>query len=322
MKENTTHGLYNAAGIILRRYRQLLLLVTAVFVISCENKELCTEHTHGMPVRVVVHWDSVAAKDRPTQGMRLNLFSQDANPHYGMVDLSANETNHQLLPMSSHRALVYDYHGSENIYFRNENHPQLIEAYSAPMTRASYTRANPTETTVAEPGTFFMDRVDTFQVTGADGGDTLHLYPQNILKTYTFTINGVKGAGYVTDTRGALSGMSGSYFLATGEGAKSSSTLLFYAQRNVSASCIEGTFRTFGRIESAGNLFTLEILSASGMDAYAWEVKQKMIAAEQNGSYHITVDADIVVPPPPDTPPGNGGFDIGSGNWDDVVINL
>jgi hypothetical protein len=275
-----------------------------------------------MPVRVVVHWDSVAVKDRPTQGMRLNLFSQDANPHYGVADLNANITNHQLAHGSMHRALVYDYHGSENIYFRNENHPQLIEAYSAPMTRAGYTRANPTETTVAEPGTFFVDRVDTFQVMGADGGDTLHLYPQNILKTYTFTINGVKGAGYVTDTRGALSGMSGSYFLATGALASASSTLLFYATKNVSASCIEGTFRTFGRIESTSNWFTLEILSATaGVEAYVWDVKQKMIDAEQNGSYHITVDADITVQPPPAVG-NNGGFDIITDGWGDTVVEL
>jgi hypothetical protein len=310
----------------------LLLLMLGLTFVSCEeqHRHLVLEDVPEVAVTVAIHWNGVPKNDIPTLGMRLNMFALNGLS-YGMRDLRTDISTHELPIDRIYRALCYDYYGSQNIYFRNENNPELIEAYSAPMSRSSYDqiaslRAGNLEATVAEPGAFYVAREDSFKVSPLPG-DTLHFYPHNILKTYTFTIDSVQDAQYISDTRGALTGMSASYFLSTGALSTTGSTILFYAQKNASENSVTGTFRTFGRIADAeSNLFTLEIMTGNGLESYAWDVKERMIEAEDNGSYHITVNANITIQPPPTPEPGGGGgFNIGLGDWGEektVVIKM
>jgi hypothetical protein len=298
-----------------------ILLLLAVTFLSCENKDLCYTHPHGHPIRVSVHWEENAAV--PSRGMRINLFSLNELPSYGMQDLRGEEEFIKLPVGGAYLSLCYDYFGSENIYFRNENHPSQIEAYCASMVRASYTRAYPDENTVAEPGNFYVDRVDEFEVVATEDTLSLDFYPHNALKTYTFRINGIKGAQHITATRGALSGLSGSYFPATGALAATPSTLLFNAAADGVNDCITGTFRTFGRLEGTGNHFTIEILypSATG-DAIArtWEIRDKMVAAENDNSYFIEIDADITIIP--EESGSGGGFDATVDEWEEESVPI
>jgi hypothetical protein len=289
---------------------------------SCENKELYYGPREGQEVAIVIHWDDNQLK--PAQGMRVNIFSLNDSPHYGISDMSSTGGKVKLGYNTSHLALCYDYFESANIYFRNETHSERIEACCASWVRASYTRAFPDENTVAEPGVFFVDKVSPFEVTRSDTVLVLHFYPQNVSKTYTFRIHGVKGAEYITSTRGAVSGMSASYFPATETLAPTPSTLLFDARADGENDCIEGSFRTFGRVGD-NNWFNMEILypSTEGVLSKSWEVTEKLDEAENSGTYHFEIeDADITIVPDSTGGGGSGGggFNADLNEWKDESV--
>ncbi|MDR0834010.1 MAG: DUF5119 domain-containing protein [Candidatus Symbiothrix sp.] len=306
-----------------KAFSRLGVACCVLTLLACEEHRLLVlEDVPENRVTVKIHWEGVPEQDISKIGMRLNLFGLNGLD-FGMRDMLGDVETYEMPIDRIYRALCYDYYGSENIYFRNENNPDLIEAYSAQMNRASYDAVAPIrdgklESTVAEPGAFYVARVDSFQVS-PQSGDTLYFYPKNVLKTYTFTITNVEDAQNIGDTRGALTGMSGSYFLSTGALATTASTILFYAQKNGQTNTIEGSFRTFGRVADALNDFTIEILVGDIMMSVPWDVKQLMIEAENNGTYHFTMAANIVIPQPPAPGPGEGGFKPDVDGWGETV---
>ena len=299
----------------------IVTILLPALLVACENKELCYDHPHGQFVKVEINWENGVAK--PRQGMRTNLFSVTEARDFGIKDMTANGDTIQLYPGTSYMSLCYDYYGSQNVYFRNENDVDKAEAYCASLVRASYTRAFPDENTVAEPGIFYVDRVNRFDVTQSKEVQVLNFYPKNVLKTYTFRVKEIKGAEHITATRAALSGMSASYFLTTGDLAAQPSTVLFNATVDIDNGWIVGSFRAFGRLD-ATNSFTIEILypSATGdIVSQSWDVTDQMVKVGQiDSEFDIEIDTDILIIP---SEPGNNSmFDATVSEWDNEVIPI
>jgi hypothetical protein len=288
---------------------------------SCENKDLTYGHPSNKPINVSIHWGDETAI--PSKGMRINLFSLNQYPDYGMHDLNGNKEEDIYLSIgSSYLSLCYDYFGSNSIFFYNEN-SKAIEAYCRPLINDNYTKNFPDEKTVAEPGTFYLDIVDKFDVVESEDVQQLDFYPKNVSKTYTFKLSGVKGAEYINAVRGALSGISASYFLVTKTLADTPSTVLFNASADKKNECITGSFTTFGRVSSATNYFTIEIAYPSVDNKIIlkrWDVRNKLIAAEKDGIFHIEIDADIIVEPEEGAGSGDGGFDVSVGEWENETV--
>jgi hypothetical protein len=170
-------------------------------------------------VRAELHWsegDSI-----PRQGMRLHLFPEPPAGYIRQFDRSSYGGLIGLAPGSSWHPLCYDYMGNENLGFRNGDDPVRFEVYSLYAPSSGYKlemEAVPgEEATVMEPYpyTFYVGRNrDVFEVVPPPAGDTLrlHYYPRNVLREFTFLIYGVEGARYINNARGAVSGMSGSYY--------------------------------------------------------------------------------------------------------------
>lgn len=301
-----------------------ILMLTAV---SCTHRELChVDHSGGpaiptMDVNVIINWD--AEETQPAQGMRINLFPlSDTGSRYA-DDLPSDGGKVKLTENADYFCLAYDYFGSTNIYFRSENDRDFAEAYCAPMTRATYTRAFPNQVTVAEPaGPFYIDRVQSFV---ADGTGDLNYYPDDVLETFTFEIRGVVGAQYITATRGAITGMSGSYFLATGLLAMQPSTVFFSAVKDGPGEKITGSFSTFGSLD-LNNDFTIEILYPSGDNGIVqatWDVTEKVRAAQHiPGTPDIIIENDKIAPIIP-SGDGGSGFDANVEEWDrEITVPL
>ena len=300
--------------------RLIITILLPALLVACTNKDLCYLHTHGKRVDIVINWEEGVQK--PRNGMRTNLFSLTDAPDYGISDMSATGGPVDLRPGASFLSICYDYYGSENIYFRNEKDADNAEAYCASSVRASYTRANPGENTVAEPGPFYVDRINKVDIVFADTAQRIDFYPKNVLKTYTFRIRDIEGAQYITATRAALSGMSASYFLTTGKLAITPSTILFNARVDVENGWIVGEFRAFGRLEAI-NSFSIEILyptATGGIFAQSWNVTDQMEAIGQNGQeYDIEIVTNIVIIP---EGTGGSGFEATVREWDDERIPI
>ena len=301
------------------------LIVVAILLpallVACKNKDLCYDHPHGLGIEVRVNWEPGMTK--PKQGMRLNLFSVSETPYHDYDDMSTDRKMIYLYPETSYLSLCYDYYGSQNIYFRNETDIDKIEAYCASLVRASYTRAFPDENTVAEPGIFYVDRIDKFDVLRADTVQVMNFYPKNVLKTYTFRVKHIKGAEFITATRAALSGMSASYFLSTGELATQPSTILFNATVDKKNGWIVGAFRAFGRLDAINN-FTLEILypSATGeIFSQSWDVTDQMIRIGHiDQEFDIEIETDITIIP--SEPGSDSMFDATVNEWKEEPIPI
>ena len=296
-------------------------ILLPALLVACKNKDLCYDHPHGQGVEVKINWEEGVTK--PRQGMRTNLFSVVSGPDYGISDMSVDGGTIYLYPETSYLSLCYDYFGSQNIYFRNETDSEKIEAYCASLVRASYTRAFPDENTVAEPGIFYVDRVNRFDVLQSEVKQILNFYPKNVLKTYTFRVRHIKGAEFITATRAALSGMSASYFLSTGELATQPSTILFNATVDKEKGWIVGAFRAFGRLDAINN-FTIEILypSATGeIFSQSWDVTDQMIRIGHiDQEFDIEIETDITIIP--SEPGGDSMFDATVREWDEERIPI
>ncbi|MDR0953990.1 MAG: DUF5119 domain-containing protein [Rikenellaceae bacterium] len=321
----------------MKRQLHILLFYLAAAVLaaaglaSCQNKELYdlrfTDPT-AKAVTVRINW--AEGLPVPTaNGMRINVFSlnPDVAPHYGKDDVSAHGGLVWLRPGTTHQTFAYNY-ADNNLKFVNEHDPALIEAVSTELTRATYSRAFPDEQTIDQVrGDFHVGIHPGYTVLDTDQEQFFDLYPADAVKTYTFEIRGVAGAEFIASARGAISGFSASYFLATGELAAEPSTLLFNAQANGGQKTVTGSFRTFGRLDVTNN-FTIEILYPSqtpgeGIVQYTWDVTGQIA---DGTNYHILIENDpangIPEIPDPGTVNENGGWDVKLNEWNDIAVPL
>lgn len=302
--------------------RVFLIFSIVVLAVSCRNKDLCyLDHPHAyyQDVLVIVHWpDDV---EGPATGIRTNLFQTD-NSKSWINDLHCTGGTIKLPVETSYQALCYDYFGPENTYVRGENSFSSIEAYCGAEIRATYAKSFPDENTVCEADALYVDNPDViFDNPKNTVANELHFYVENVTKVYTFEIRNVRGAKFITATRGALSGLSASYFLITGDLSSTPSTVLCNAAPDPATDRIIGAISTFGRVESAGgfeNKFTIEILYPSahnGIIQMTWDVTDQL-----NVGTHIIIDANIDIIP--DANGGGSAFDVKVKEWDDIVIPI
>jgi hypothetical protein len=322
----------------------LLLSLTT----GCSNKELWYGgggiDTDTRQVQVSFKW----GESQTIQGtMRINLFSQTAEfASYGVADFAAATGGEIKVPLgASYFGVCYSYDAANKIYFRNESDPEMLEAYTASMTRGSYTRQYSTERTVgavSEQAVFYIGRVDNFRVTESDEPLLLSFTPENVLHHYTFEIKNVIGAQFIRDLRAACSGMSPSYYVCTGELSPSPATLFFSSTANVSEGTIAGSFRSFGRLDMQ-NVFTLEVLTGGGkILQYSWDVTNQLgvagsVRSRNIGDTTINIVIDDTTPcisdpdenndgkveVPNDGNQGSGsGFTADVDGWEEETINL
>lgn len=319
------------------------LLIASLFAGACKNKDLDYEDNcdpDGRAVKVVVNWDDPAKESRV---MRINLFSQtEGMSDYGRDDVPKSGTKIiRLTEGCCYLPFCYDYNAS-NIYFRHETDDEQFEAYCANASRATYDKYASRvddEETVAEPQEFYVHCPEgTFDVKFTpESPDTLvfHFYPKNKVREFTYCIRNIVGINNIQDVRGAISGMSSSYHFKSRSVVNTRSTLLFEdgATRGSNTDgYIEGVFYTFGPVSPYNNRFTIEILSKGEKYFTAsWDVSDQITesmndraAKLERDGYDILIvnKGDIPEIPDPGTEEPSSGFEVGVGEWDNVVIYL
>jgi|GEM_PF-6762551 len=210
-------------------------LVMFMGFISCQQKDLYQHETNGgnYPVNVVIHWDSVPAGQLSLPNRMTvhwypegaSIISSEMGPRGGREWLNKADYN----------VMCMDFNGNANFAFRSNGTRPDFEVYNVRMT-GSYNLSVPQlpggETTVAEanPPYFYIDSRSQ-EIYSEDFSDndtiTMHFYPKNLLREFTFLIYDVTGTKNMASNSGAISGMSGSYYPATGAMATTPSTILF-----------------------------------------------------------------------------------------------
>ncbi|MDR1005067.1 MAG: DUF5119 domain-containing protein [Prevotellaceae bacterium] len=316
-------------------YRALLpaVLLLGMLAVSCTNKDLwwggANAGVDRQKTAVVFEWTDAPAGYTPRGTMRTNLFSRTPEfASYGVSDLSAVNGGTMYLPVgASYNSVAYSYNADAKVYFRNENDSANIEAYTSTMSRTTYTRAFPEERTVASIADnvqFYVGWLSRFDVVKSEVPDTMVFVPHNVLHTCFFEVRGITGAENITDSRGALSGMSPSYFLMRRELSSTPVTLFFASSVEVQTGSIHGSFSTFGRLDTENN-FTIEILYPSATDGilqFTWDVTGQMIETDENGDYHILIDGSDIVVPNEGTGESGGGFDADVNDWKEETITF
>ena len=331
----------------------VLTLVAFLGFISCQQKDLFLHETNGnLPVNVVIHWDSVPADQLVLPSNMIvhwypeagNIISSEMGPYGGREWLYGADYN----------VMCMDFKGNANFSFRSNGTRPDFEVYNVRMT-GSYNLSVPQlpggEVTVAEanPPYFYIDsRPQHIHVDDFLNNDMLsvHFYPKNVLREFTFLIYDVTGTQNIANNSGAISGMSGSYYPATGALATTPSTILFprvemitnaqnnrrwtdeertlFAAKNPdwassdtlvgwTRDWITGKFSTFGPLDRDENRFRLTIEAFSkGSNTYygAW--------GYWHGQWENTVAAQIdsamgkngTIEEQLDWRQRNGGYDI------------
>ncbi|MDL2230307.1 DUF5119 domain-containing protein [Alistipes sp. OttesenSCG-928-L06] len=330
----------------------ILPLLMSILAVSCKNKELvdddiCGGNSNKLQIKVVVNWTNFL----DARSMRYSLFSVTPGVEdYDRDAVPASGSKFISLPYgATYKPLCYDYYAT-NVYFRNENSYNNIEAYCVVSNRSTYNtyvETNPDiltrQQTVGEPNDFFVDVLTTqFQAVPKEGEDprVIEFTPVNVLRQFTFIIYNVKGSVNISESRGAITNMSGSYYLTRAKKlADEGSTVLFTntSVYNEAGGYITGYFYTFGPVgdtpEDFNDIrFTIEVFSNSGVYfAGNWDVTQEVVDTEVLGSpakrlrdgYDIVIYNRGELPEIPDGGSGPGsGFEIGVGDWNNVVIEL
>lgn len=320
-----------------------LLLLLILFATACQNKDLCDDgdcSPGNVSVKVVVNWENV----QDARAMRMNIFSQtDGVTDYGRDAIPVSGEKYiSLVENAAYRPLCYDYYAS-NIYFRDETTLNQFEAYVLEASRATYNNLAtpvPGESTVTDAGGDFYVHswLENFDVIFCDTSVlVINFYPENKIRTFTYRINNVKGASYVTEARGAISGMAATYYFHTDEMTTVRSTVLFenakVGKTSTGVEYIEGSFTTFGPVHPYQNRFTIELLVGSSYYTAYWDVSGQIDetmtdreAKLARDGYDILIDNNRLpeIPDPGGSGGGDnsGGFEIGVGDWDNVEIYL
>jgi hypothetical protein len=216
--------------------RCLLIAALLLPATACEQIDLFMGHTEAdIPVNVVIHYPAGDPEERLPSGMDVYWFADRGG--VWSTEFSNRNGGRDYLYADIFTPLCLDYDGNENLLFRGNGTREDFEAYNRPPdSRPLYCDSVtplPGETVVLEaaaPHAFYVDAApQRIDAASARWNDTLtvHFYPQNVLREYSFLIYSIEGAQNIVRGGGAISGMSASYRPAAGTLSERPSTILF-----------------------------------------------------------------------------------------------
>ncbi|MDR0994859.1 MAG: DUF5119 domain-containing protein [Tannerella sp.] len=216
-----------------------LLLFSSFAMMSCIKEDLSNcipakapASDKEYPVTVVIHWDSLGEAAKPADGMRAHFFLHENLAHEAIrADLPADGGDVLLQQGIDYYPVVYDYYGCENLAFRNENDRRTFEAYCLPTTGLynQYVKPALDEATVMEPypNPFYTEAYDSTFVTDGTKHDTIHFYPNDVVREFTFLVYGASGVKHLAKLYGAISGVPSAYLPALEIEGPSNATVFF-----------------------------------------------------------------------------------------------
>ena len=281
----------------MRRYLQYIIssvsVLSLLFVTtSCEHKDLCYNHPHGVKLKVEFDWEK--APDAFAKGMCIYFYPEDGGS-YRRFDFSNMQGGYIELTAGTYNVICYNndtdgvlfsgiskYH-NQYLYTRNGNLFEPVFGSAASSTpRADGTEDERvvitpdmmwgcavTKVYVAETGVSYTHETITgdmdspqLKVENTKEDIILTFYPEELLCHYTYEIKNIENIEEIDELCGSLSSMSGGMKIYNGELSRECVTLPFSAKINIEENIITGEFYTFGHHE--------ENMQPHRMILYAW----------------------------------------------------
>lgn len=311
----------------------------ALCLTSCQYKDLCYDHPHVKWVDVNVVFDWSHAETADVKGMTV-LFYSEENPYADPIryDFAGNSGGKARLGVGTYRAVAYN-NDTETILLRNFNPYDQLEAYTrvssieegSRLTRSGMPRLQGTEqeNVILEPDPFYATvSSEPFTIAEGDTEKTIVLKPDYRYYTLEIIINNVPNLQYTGQFGGALSGLSASRYVASGECSDVTATESFSATV-IGDNSLKMELRYFGHCphmegdeHNKHMLAIYAILSDGSKWYYGLDITEKLHDApvdEQTEHVVITIDEGIPVP----KPIVNGsGFQPTVDGWQGVNIDV
>ena len=315
-----------------------LLLSSSISLLltSCEYKDLCYNHNHYGDVNIRFNWEKVP--DTRVGGMTVLFYNMDTPAvepiRYDFAGMDGGQV--RLLP-GTYRAVTYNY-DTETILYRGMGLYTTLEAYTressieegTQLTRSGMPRASNTEDqqVILEPDPLYGAASEPFSI-AANGQCDVVLMPESRVHKLTINIINVPNLQYTSQFGGAISGLSPSVMMASGQLGEGVVTEAFTASV-MGESTLEMHVRIFGHCPHAGegelwpHILTIYAILADGTKwFYSIDVsdqmhKQSTDPDKPDEEIFITVDG-LPVP----KPIVNGsGFQPTIDGWQSVEIDV
>ena len=304
---------------------------------SCEHKDLCYDHPHGVQARIDVDW-SLFTQEQPT-GMTVMLYSLSGGRDYTMLSNNTAYVDATVLP-DTYRAVAYNQSTTEFGTLTFDNMDSMADATVRAATKTSRwykTRADG-ERVVENPEWFAVGATDNVVV--PDASATRHgrmgtrstiatIVPQCVVYTIHVTVH-IKNAYNLRSARASIDGLADGYSLGPMAPTTTVATQLLEEWTltrdadNPANGTLRATITSFGLpsghapVAQANHLcLSLLLVDNKTQCNYDFAVGDAFVV--NNRELSLSLHRDINQPLPDVKPEGgaSGGFDATVDDWGD-----
>ncbi len=309
------------------------LLILAMFAVSCQEKELCLDHSHIVNLKVDFDW--AKAPEANPGLMTLYLFSEDgSNPQRyelngrngGTIRVGAG-TYHALCLNGDTRNIECRDRENLSSFLITTKDDDLSTAATLLGTTIQSLPSNPMsedERMAREPEMLWTDRLHEINVERY-GENRIEMQPESSVIKISITITNVQNLHLVSGIMGTLSGLSEGILADSGMSNGKCVTTPFAIVRGEDETSLSAEMRSFGDCLSGAekHFVNLYIVTNDGSRwNYVHEVTAQMHNAEDRTHIHIILD-ELPIPDIGDN--GNdqtGGFIPSFEEWQNVEIGI
>lgn len=275
----------------------IVMLVAA----SCRHKDLYEETGHTTIIDVVFDWRN-APQGNP-ESMVLYLYNVEGGQPLRYV-FTGREGGTIRLPFGKYNSVCINGDGNDWARLRNNDDIEAFEVYTDD---ASYLTGNMTDTRavpyatgtesqrmVNNPGMFWTDRSDGFELKVTDRHKTLTLYPEEGVCHYTVDVVDVQNPQYINDATidATISGVAEGYYGSRKQPTEHQAIMPFVLTPGDDGTSLHGEFLTFGQCASSTheNIITLYLHLSDGSGRYyTYQATDQVDAADDPHHVHIVI---------------------------------
>lgn len=313
-------------------YKHLSAAVVLLAATACEHKELCLDHAHTADVQVIFDWKN--APSASPESMSLYLFPANGGEvlRYEFTDPDGGTVR---VPVGSYAAICLN-SDTENVSYDGTERKTTFEVTTrtADLLSGLSLLGVRTDGAPRAPGTederialapdmLWSDEAEGIVLVQTSATQTIRLYPQQSVSTYTVEIRNALNLKYVSGLSGSLSSLAGGLLPGVGCDVvcEECVTIPFEAAVSDDKTVVTGGLLTFGHCPSGRNTHTLTVYAVLADDSkwyYTYDVTDQIHSAPDQRNVHIVLDG-LPLPKPI---VNGGGFQPTVDEWQSVDIDI
>lgn len=329
----------------------MFVAIVALPFVSCEHKDLCYLHPHGLEIEVVFDW--VNAPEADPNGMSLYFYPEDGgDPRRFDIGKDGGKV---YLQVGKYHVVIYNNDSEYVKYGYTCFYDHLLYTRESgilePIGRGRRSNGIPRppgsneesvrlapnmmwgcsamNIEVTDDGTKF-----THEVIGSDQKEPqlkldevnkfkFTFYPEELMCRYTYEVINLKNFEYVYEVCGMLTGMAGTLTLASGEIGRDCVSHPVEAFKDGEKEIITGEFHTFGHhLENDQSHYMMMYFCYSDGMIYPfyWNLTEQVHNAPDPRRVHLVLDASNV--DLPDAIKNGSGFIPSVDDFEDVYEDI